>query len=186
MRKALLIAIMVVFSAGWGLIGHATAAKLQTPTVELERVEVQSYFPYAEKPARVPLVLAFIFKITNPNTFKVGLEDLKFTYGFEGKPGEYFDLNTPTVFDTMSIPGKTTNLLRVVSVLDSMVVPSTLAVASGFRIQALELKIPDVVKMWWEQIGDFSFGIRVTEGVASFTSEQGDALATFEGTFPKK
>ena len=186
MRKALLIAIMVVFSAGWGLIGRATAASLQTPTVELERVEVQSYFPYAEKPARVPLVLAFIFKITNPNTFKVGLEDLKFTYGFEGKPGEYFDLNTPTVFDTMSIPGKTTNQLRVVSVLDSMVVPSTLAVASGFRIQALELKIPDVVKMWWEQIGDFSFGIRVTEGVASFTSEQGDALATFEGTFPKK
>jgi hypothetical protein len=186
MRKALLIAIMVVFSAGWGLIGHATAAKLQTPTVDLERVEVQSYFPYAEKPARVPLVLAFIFKITNPNTFKVGLEDLKFTYGFEGKPGEYFDLNTPTVFDTMSIPGKTTNQLRVVSVLDSMVVPSTLAVASGFRIQALELKIPDVVKMWWEQIGDFSFGIRVTEGVASFTSEQGDALATFEGKFPKK
>ena len=186
MRKALLIAIMVVFSAGWGLIGRATAASLQTPTVELERVEVQSYFPYAEKPARVPLVLAFIFKITNPNTFKVGLEDLKFTYGFEGKPGEYFDLNTPTVFDTMSIPGKTTNQLRVVSVLDSMVVPSTLAVASGFRIQALELKIPDVVKMWWEQIGDFSFGIRVTEGVASFTSEQGAALATFEGTFPKR
>jgi hypothetical protein len=186
MRKALLMGMIIMAVPGWGVIGEATAAKLQTPTVELERVEVQSYFPYAEKPARVPLVLAFIFKITNPNTFKVGLEDLKFTYGFEGKPGEYFDLNTPTVFDTMSIPGKTTNQLRVVSVLDSMVVPSTLAVASGFRIQALELKIPDVVKMWWEQIGDFSFGIRVTEGVASFTSEQGDALATFEGTFPKK
>jgi hypothetical protein len=40
--------------------------------------------------------------------------------------------------------------------------------------------------MWWEQIGDFSFGIRVTEGVANFTSEQGAALATFEGKFPKK
>jgi hypothetical protein len=67
-----------------------------------------------------------------------------------------------------------------------MVVPATLAVSSGFRIQALELKIPDLVKMWWEQIGDFSFGIRVTEGVANFTSEQGAALATFEGKFPKK
>ena len=186
MRKALLITTMVVFSANWGLIGHATAAKLQTPTVELERVEVQSYFPYAEKPTRVPLVLAFIFRITNPNSFKVGLEDLKFTYGFEGKPGEYFDLNTPTVYDVTYIPGKTTNQLRVVSVLDSMVVPSTLAVAHGHRIQALELKIPDVVKMWWEQIGDFSFGIRVTEGVANFTSGQGAALATFEGKFPKK
>jgi hypothetical protein len=186
MRKALLIAMMVVFPASWGLIGQAVAAKLQTPTVELERVEIQSYFPWAEKPTRVPLVLAFIFRITNPNTFMVGIEDMRFTYGFEAKPGEFFDLNSPTLFDTMHIPGKTTNQLRVVSVLDSMVVPSTLAVSSGFRIQALELKIPDLVKMWWEQIGDFSFGIRVTEGVANFTSEQGSALATFEGKFPKK
>ncbi len=186
MKKALLMAIIAVFMTGLGLTGAATAAKLQTPTVELERVEVQSYFPWAEKPTRVPLVLAFVFKITNPNSFKVALEDLKFSYGFEAKPGEYFDLNTPTVYDEMSIPGKTTNQLRVVSVLDSMVVPSSLAVASGARIQALELKIPDVVKMWWEQIGDFSFGIRVSEGVASFTSEQGGVLVTFEGKFPKK
>lgn len=186
MRRTLLMAMVASLVAGWGVIGEATAAKLQTPTVELERVEVQSYFPYAEKPTRVPLVLAFVFKITNPNSFKVALEDLKFTYGFEAKPGEFFDLNTPTVFETMYIPGKTTNQLRVVSVLDSMVVPSTLAVASGARIQALELKPPDLVKMWWEQIGDFSFGIRVSEGVASFTSDQGSALATFEGMFPKK
>ena len=186
MKKVLLMAIIAALMTGLGLTGAATAAKLQTPTVELERVEVQSYFPWADKPTRVPLVVAFIFKITNPNTFKVGLEDLKFTYGFEAKPGEYFDLNTPTVYELTYIPGKTTNQLRVVSVLDSMVVPSSLAVASGARVQALELKIPDLVKMWWEQIGDFSFGIRVSEGVASFTSEQGDALVTFEGRFPKK
>ena len=67
-----------------------------------------------------------------------------------------------------------------------MIVPSTLAVSAGARVQALDLKIPDVVKMWWEQIGDFSFGIRVSEGVASFTSEQGGVLVTFEGKFPKK
>jgi len=187
MRRTLLMAMMAMFLAGCGvLIREATEAKLQTPNVELERVEVQSYFPYAEKPVRVPLVLAFVFRITNPNSFKVGLEDLKFTYAFEAKPGEFFDLNTPTVYDTMYIPGKTTNQIRVVSVLDSMVVPATLAVASGARIQALELKPPDVVKMWWEQIGDFSFGIRVSEGVANFTSDQGSTLATFEGVFPKK
>ncbi len=186
MKKALLMAIIAVFMTGLGLTGAATAAKLQTPTVELERVEVQSYFPWAEKPTRVPLVLAFVFTITNPNSFKVGLEDLKFTYGLEAKPGEYFDLNTPTVYELTYIPGKTTNQLRVVSVLDSMIVPSTLAVSAGARVQALELKIPDVVKTWWEQIGDFSFGIRVSEGVANFTSEQGSILAIFEGKFPKK
>ena len=186
MRKAFLIAIMVVLLASWGVIGPAAAAKLQMPTVELERVEVASYFPWADKPTRVPLVLAFVFKISNPNSFKVALEDLKFTYGLEAKPGEFFDLNTPTVYELMYIPGKTTNQLRVVSVLDSMIVPSTLAVSAGARVQALDLKIPDVVKLWWEQIGDFSFGIRVSEGVASFSSEQGSILATFEGMFPKK
>jgi hypothetical protein len=186
MRKTLFVRMMVMVLAGWCFMEDAAAAKLQTPTVELERVEVASYFPYAEKPTRVPLVLAFVFRITNPNGFKVGMEDLKFTYGFEAKPGEFFDLNTPTVYEAMYIPGKTTNQLRVVSVLDSMVVPSTLAVSAGFRVQALELKIPDLVKMWWEQIGDFAYRIRVTEGVANFTSERGSTLATFEGTFPKR
>lgn len=186
MRTTLLMAIIVACMASVCVTGAATAAKLQTPTIALERVEVASYFPWADKPTRVPLVLAFVFKITNPNTFKVGLEDLKFTYGFEAKPGEYFDLNTPTVYDLVYIPGKTTNELRVVSVLDSMIVPSTLAVSAGARVQALDLKIPDLVKMWWEQIGDFSFGIRVSEGVATFTSEEGSVLVFFEGMFPKK
>lgn len=186
MRKGLLMAIIMIVTTSLGITGRATAAKLQTPTVELDRVEVASYFPWADKPTRVPLVLAFVFKITNPNDFKVTLEDLKFTYGFEAKPGEYFDLNTPTAYDVMYIPAKTANQLRVVSVLDSMIVPSTLAVSAGARVQALDLKIPEVVKMWWEQIGDFTFGVRVTEGVASFTSDQGDDLAFFEGKFPKK
>jgi len=186
MRKALLMAIIVAFMTSLGVTGHATAAKLKSPTVELERVEVASYFPWADKPTRVPLILAFIFRITNPNDVKVALEDLKFTYGFEAKPGEYFDLNTPTLYDTTYIPAKTTNQLRVVSVLDSMIVPSTLAVSAGARVQALELKIPEVVKMWWEQIGDFSFGIRVSEGVAYITSQEGDDLVFFEGKFPKK
>jgi hypothetical protein len=186
MRRAVPGVTLLAFLIGMGSIHTASAATLQAPVVELERVEVASYFPYAEKPARVPLVLAFVFRITNPNPFAVGLEDLKFTYGFEAKAGEFFDLSTPTVYDTMHIPGKMANQLRVVSVLDSLVVPSTLLVASGTRLQALELKAPDLVKMWWEQIGDFSFRIRVTEGVATFSSERGSTLATFDGMFPKR
>lgn len=186
MRKALPIAMMVVFSASWGLIGEAAAEKLQAPIIELERVEVQSYFPYADKPARVPLVLAFIFNIINPNNFTVALEDMKFTYGLEGKPGEFFDLNTPTGANVMFTPAKKTNQLRVVSLLDSAVVPSTLAVSAGYRLQALDLKPQDLVKMWWEQIGDFTFRIRVSEGVANFISERGAVLTTFEAIFPKK
>jgi hypothetical protein len=156
----------------------------QPPQVKLERVEVASYFPYAAPPARVPLVLAFVYKVSNPNDFPVALEEVKFTVSFEAKPGEYFALNTPTVYETMYIPGKTSNELRVTTVLDSLIAPGNLAVTSGQRVLALGLKPGDVVKEWWEKIGDFSFGVKVSEGVAIFNGAS--IVVPFEDTFPKK
>lgn len=158
----------------------------QSPQVKLERVEVASYFPYAPPPARVPLVLAFVYHVNNPNDFPVALEEMKFTVFFEGKPGEYFALNTPTVYEKMTIPGKTANQLRVTTVLDSLVVPGNLAVTSGRRVTSLGLKPGDMVKDWWEKIGDFSFGIKVGEGVAMFDGPGGSMVVPFEDTFPKK
>lgn len=184
MRKALLIIMVLFLLTGAGIVG--CAAPPIKPEVDLARVDVAGYFPYAPPPTRVPLVLAFIFTINNPNDFEVMLEDMKFTVSFEAAPGEYFALITPMVYETMYIPPKTTNQLRVVAVLDSAVVPGNLAVTSGYRLLALGLKPPDVVKNWWEQIGDFTFGIRVTEGTAEFKSRKGDFLATFESQFPKK
>src|SRR3972149_1629492 len=141
------------------------AARLQPPKITLERVEIASYFPYAPPPARVPLVLAFIFTIQNPNGVAVSQEDMKFTYAFEAKPGEFFDLNTPTVHEVAQIPPKATNQLRVVSVLDSAIVPASLAVASGYRVQQLGLKPAETAKAWW--------------GKASL-------LSPLEGVFPAK
>jgi hypothetical protein len=152
--------------------------------VKLERVEVASYFPYAAPPARVPMVLAFIYKVSNPNDIPVALEEMKFTVSFEAKPGEYFALNTATLYETMHIPGKTTNDLRVTAVFDSLIAPGNLAVTSGQRVLALGLKPSDVVKEWWEKIGDFSYGIKVTEGVAMFNG--GSLIVPFEDSFPKK
>ena len=156
------------------------------PQVKLARVEVASYFPYAAPPARVPLVLAFVFDVTNPNDRSVTLEEFRFSYGFEATPGQFFTLNSPAVYDMMHIPGKATNTVRVVSVLDSAIVPATLAVTQGFRMQELNVKAPDLVKQWWEQIGDFAYGIRVSEGVASFSAGPGSMLVTFQDSFPKK
>jgi hypothetical protein len=161
-----------------------TGGTPQSPRVKLERVEVASYFPYAAPPARVPLVLGFVFGVNNPNESPVALEEMKFTVSFEGKPGEYFALNTPTVYEKMYIPGKTTNELRVTMLLDSLVVPGNLAVTSGTRVSNLGLKPGDMVKDWWEKIGDFSFGIKVDEGVALFNG--GSMVVPFEDTFPKK
>ncbi len=178
----------VVFLVALAMAGCATMSGAggppRPPQVKLERVEVASYFPYAAPPARVPLVLGFIFDVSNPNDSPVALEEMKFTVSFAAMPGEYFALNTPTVYEKMSIPGKTTNQLRVVAVLDSLVAPGNLAVTSGTRVTALGLKPGDVVKDWWEKIGDFSFGIKVSEGVALFNGAS--MVVSFEDTFPKK
>ena len=155
------------------------------PQVKLDRVEVASYFPYAPPPARVPLVLAFVFDVTNPTGQPVTLEELRFAYAFEVK-GQYFTLNSPAIYDTIRIPAKTSTMVRVVSVLDSAIVPATLAVTQGFRLQDLGLKGPDVVKEWWEKIGDFPYGIRVSEGVATFATAKGATLVSFQDFFPKK
>lgn len=179
--------LLVLCLATLALVGCATmqsAGGGQPPQVKLERVEVASYFPYAAPPARVPLVLAFVYKVSNPNDTPVALEEMKFTVSFEAKPGEYFALNTPTVYETMYIPGKSSNALRVTAVLDSLVVPGNLAVTSGTRVTALGLKPADVVKDWWEKIGDFSYGIKVSEGVAMFNG--GSVIVPFEDSFPKK
>jgi hypothetical protein len=179
---ALLVLAGVPGCAGMRAGADVAAAK---PEVRLDRVEVASYFAYAPPPARVPLVLAFVFNVTNPTSQTVTLEELRFAYAFEAQ-GQYFTLNSPAVYDTMHIPPKATNAVRVVSVLDSAIVPATLAVTQGFRLQQLDLKGPDVVKMWWEDIGDFKYAIRVFEGVASFSTPKGPMLVTFQDSFPKK
>jgi len=180
---ALLALVALAGCASMQAGGDVPAAQ---PQVKLERVEIAAYFPYALPPARVPLVLAFVYAVTNPGNETVTLEELRFAYAFEAKPGQYFVLNSPATYDIMHIPPKATNIVRVVSVLDSAIVPATLAVTQGFRMQELGVKAPDLVKTWWEQIGDFAYGIRVTEGVASFTTPKGSKLVAFQDSFPKK
>ncbi|HWU40041.1 MAG TPA: hypothetical protein VN203_20520 [Candidatus Acidoferrum sp.] len=182
----LCIVLLAALAVGGCASMSGAGGSPQTPQVQLDRVEVASYFPYAPPPARVPLVLGFIYNVKNPNDFAVALEEMKFTVSFEGKPGEYFALNTPTVYDKMFIPGKTTNQLRVTAVLDSLVVPGNLAVTSGKRVTDLGLKPGDMVKDWWEKIGDFSFGIKVSEGVAMFNGPGGNVIVPFDDSFPKK
>lgn len=176
--------LAVLALAGCAGMESAPSSIAASPQVKLDRVEVASYFPYAAPPARVPLILAFVFNVSNPNDHAVTLEELRFAYSFEVK-GQFFTLNSPAVYDQQSIPARATNQLRVVSVLDSAIVPATLAVTQGFRMQELGVKPPDLVKSWWETIGDFGYAIRVSEGVATFTAGKASTLVTFQETFRK-
>lgn len=205
--QRLFVAAMVLLVLA-GLLGACAPAptpvpELQKPTVELAQVQVASYFPWPAPPPtvgagtptpvpppaqRVPLILAFIFNVKNPNPYPVTLDAgaMRFTVEFEvpGK-GAYFPVNTPIVQERMSIPGGATNQLRVTMVLDSLVVPGNLAVTSGAKLKELGVSGRAVVQEWFEKIGDFSYGIKVTGGSAEFKSEKGSAIVPFEGKFPK-
>ena len=182
--SSVVAALAALALAGCAGMESAPSSIAASPQVKLDRVEVASYFPYAPAPARVPLILAFVFNVSNPNDHAVTLEELRFAYSFEVK-GQFFTLNSPAVYDQQSIPARATNQLRVVSVLDSAIVPATLAVTQGFKMQELGVKPPDLVKTWWETIGDFGYAIRVSEGVATFTAGRASTLVTFQDTFRK-
>ena len=155
------------------------------PKVTLERVEVASVFPWVDLPARTPLALGFVFNISNPSGYNVMLDNIKFAFSFQVTPDYYVELNVPGSYDRVYFPPNTTSQYRIVSIMDSAVINGKLAVTQGSKLQALNLKPADVIKNWYDKIGDFSFGIKVAEGMAVFSSEKGDIFVPFEGTFPK-
>ena len=189
MRKGLGCILMVILTLGAmtackpGMIPTEGAGK---PKVTLERVEVQSYFPWADLPARTTLALGYVFQIENPSGYNVKLENFKFTTFFEASPGQYLSITTPTTYDNLYFPPNTVSQYRVVDVLDSFTINLSLAVANALKIQELNLNRTDVIKNWYTKVGDFAFGIRVGEGMAVFSSEKGDIFVPFEGKFPKK
>jgi hypothetical protein len=189
MRRILLVLLIIGFAV-WGMTsckpGLLPTEGAGKPKVTLERVEVQSYFPWADLPARTPLALGYVFNIDNPSGTNIKLENFKFTTFFEASPGQYLSVSTPTTYDTVYFPAKTVSQYRVVDVLDSFTLNLSLAVANAQKIQELKLNRADVIKNWYTKIGDFAFGIKVGEGMAVFSSEKGDIFVPFEGNFPKK
>jgi hypothetical protein len=189
MRRLFLLLMIVTLAVSGmtackpGLIPTEGTGK---PKVTLERVDIQSYFPWADLPARTPLGLGYVFSIENPSGYNIKLENFKFTTFFEAAPGQYLSITTPTTYDTLYFPPNTVSHYRVVDVLDSFTINLSLAVANALKIQELKLNRADVIKNWYTKIGDFAFGIQVGEGMAVFSTEKGEIFVPFEGKFPKK
>lgn len=189
MRRLLLILIVLALGV-WGMTG-CKPGLLPTddagkPKITLDRVEVMSYFPWAELPTRTPMALGFVWNVNNPSGYNIMLDNIKFTVSFEVAPGKYIEIATPTYYDRIYFPSHTTSQYRMVSVMDSVTMRLTLLVAQAPKIQALDLKADDVVKNWYSKIGDFDFGIKMSEGMAVFSTEKGDVFVPFEGKFPNK
>ncbi len=203
MRKILVATLLVLLAIGVVACAAPPATPVvesKPPTVALNRVEVASYFPYPAAPPtptpapspstlNIPLVLAYVFDVANPNAYPVTLTSLKFATDFEAAPNEYFTLNTPIVDDPMSVPGVSSNRLRVTVVYNTAAAFLTLAVTSGARVKSLGLNPAEVVTKWWTAPSNpaaagIGYGVRVSQGTAEFKTEKGNAIVTFDGKFP--
>ncbi len=187
MRKAIFI-LMGLLLLAWGvLFSQAGLVQAQeSAKVTLERIEIQSYFPWTDLPARTPLALGYVFNIENQSGSNLKLENFKFSTFFEAAPGQYLSITTPTTYDTIYFAPHTVSQYRVVDVLDSFTINLSLAVANALKIQELQLNRAEVIKNWYAKIGDFAFGIKVGEGMAVFSDDKGEMFVPFEGAFPKK
>ena len=189
MRRLLLVMLMVTFAV-WGMTackpGFLPTEDAGKPKITLDRVEIASIFPWVDLPARTPLGLAFLFNINNPSGYNIMLDNIKFTVSFEAAPGKYIEIATPTYYDRIYFPPNTTSQYRIVNVLDSGTIRLTLLVAQAPKVQELKLNPADLIKDWYAKVGDFKFGIKVSEGMAVFSTEKGDVFIPFEGVFPKK
>jgi hypothetical protein len=168
--------------AGKGMAAKTAAAK--APVVKLERVDIANYWSFFLDPKEKRgsgLNLAFVFSMENPNNYKVMLDDLKFSVSFEE-----FEVNTITYYDDNYIPAKSTDHLRINAAFDSYTTMLLLLVSKGHRLQELNVKAPDLLKKWWDDIQDFKFPIMVN-GTATFVGPDGKSMIVpFEGTFPPK
>ncbi|MBI4671048.1 MAG: hypothetical protein HY741_05205 [Chloroflexi bacterium] len=195
-----LMLVALIGSACAGTTPTPAPQPFQPPTVQLERVEVNSYFPWpapvptagagtptpAPPPAvRIPMVLDFVFTVNNPNNETVTLENMKYTVQFEGAPNVFFPVNTVLLKDPVLIPPRSAQKVRSTMVLDSLIVPGNLAVTSGAKLAENKLTGAALVAKWWQEIGDFKFKLKIAEGVAEFKSAGGNAIVPFEDSFPK-
>jgi hypothetical protein len=189
MRKTLAHAVIAILVLGMmvackpGLLPTSDAGK---PKITLERIEVVSSFPWVDPPGRTPLALGFVFNIHNPSSQNIMLDNLKFAYSFEVKPDYYVEMNIPVSYDRIYFPPQTTSQYRITNIIDSAVVNGKLLVTQGDKLQSIGVKPVEVMKNWYEKIGDFAFGIKVSEGMAVFASEKGEVFIPFEGKFPQK
>ena len=166
-----------------GLLPTEEAGK---PKVTLERVEIQSYFPGQIFPPVPHWLLAYVFNIDNPSGYNVKLDNFKFTTYFEATPANILS-HDPNYLRSSLFPTPNNQPVSGGQYLRFFHDQSESGGGTMLRrFRHLNLKPAEVIKNWYTKIGDFSFGIKVSEGMAVFSSDKGDIFVPFEGNFPKE
>jgi hypothetical protein len=163
----------------------------KNPLIGLDHVEISYYtgfyyFSKEVKPTRgqaddygAPLLMAFIYKIYNPNLYPVMLDGFSFGIMFED-----FKVNHVILPDAMWIPAGRTNLLRVPAMFDTRQTLLALILPEAMKLRKKNLSPWDALEKWWTGAPDFAYQIRVIEGSAVFRADGVIRAVPFAGHYP--
>jgi len=185
----LIFSLAVIFASCASMQGKPTAANFKDPIVTLEIVQVTQYNGYWYyggniKPTKgtagnnsAVLPLAFIFNITNPNSFPVQLDGFGFTIAFED-----FDVNMVNAYETQWIPPGKTNQISVYSIVDVRQVLLSLLVPNAFKVKEKGTNAWALLERWWIGIPEYTVPIYVKGGSATFIAGEEQKVVPFKAT----
>ena len=189
---ALIFGIGALFASCAGLQTKPTAANFKDPVITLDSIQLSYYtgwWTYGK--AKVALgkapqfggssavTLAFVFEITNPNSYPVLLNDAQFFLYFDD-----YELRIVKDMNEMWIPAGKTNS----KVLQVTLTPFSTYVK--FLLASKELALSrgdkpwDKITQWWTGLPDMSFNIDVKEASFSFNANGVSKVVGFNATYP--
>ena len=166
-------------------------SNFKDPLIGLDHVEISYYTGYYYFSEDVtptqgkadnygaPLLMAFIYKIYNPNPYPVMLDGFAFDVLFED-----FKVNYVSSPDAMWIPAGRTNLLRVPAMFDVRQTLLALILPEAMKLRKKNISPWDALERWWTGAPDFAYPIRVAEGAAVFRAADVIRSVQFKGVYP--
>ncbi|MBW1784801.1 MAG: hypothetical protein JRL30_29165 [Deltaproteobacteria bacterium] len=197
-KKSTVLLIAFIFGVGALLVSCAgmqtkpTAANFKNPVITLDSVQLSYYtgwWTYGK--AKVALgkapefggssavTLAFVFEITNPNSYPVLLNDAQFFLYFDD-----YELRIVKDMNEMWIPAGKTNSKVLHVTLDPVTTWGKFLLAGKQLAQERGDKPWDKVSQWWLGLPDMALKIDVTEGSFSFRADGVPKVVGFSATYP--
>ena len=185
------LSVMVAVALMTGCAATPSEKNFKDPTISLSHVEVPYYVGYYYLSAKVkptkgnagnygaPMMMAFVFDITNNASYPIEMDGFKFSVMFE-----QFEVNTVNSSEVMWIPPGKTNQVRVPAIFDTRQTLLTLLLPGAMQLKETGMSPWDALEKWWTGAPDFSYTVGVSEGAAVFKAGDMVRVVPFEATFP--
>ena len=185
----LIIFMCLGLVSSYAMAPRPSVKNFQDPTISLELFEVPQYdgFWYYSNKNEVtkgkadnrgaPLPMSFLMAIENPNPYPIALEGLKFTVNVDG-----FDLVTVNNDDLYLIPAKSTDHVRVTTMITARSALLSLMVTGGFQLKEQGMTPWEALEKWWTGLAGYTQPVALKGGTAEISAGDVSKVLAFELT----